>query len=1610
MVMLVLTTCLTWSAPLDPNAKWDPQFTEPGLPGPVRAVVVDGADVYVGGDFPGGVLRWDGRGWSALGSGVNGRVSALVMAEDGLYVGGSFSQAGQVSARNVARWDGLDWAALGEGVDDAVSALAARGGEVFAGGNFRNAGTVGVRYIARWNGRSWAPLGDGASNGVNSAVEVITVGATGKVYAGGYFDEAGGLVARGVAVWDGATWKTLGSGLLLEGEYGSSAGRVFEIQIWGGEVYVGGEFNRAGSVVTTGIARWDGTTWSAVGGGVQGLPGSTDAHVRAMAVHSEGLFVAGQFLKAGTNVANGLALWDGVGWDPMLAPEDSAMGVNDLAVAGNGDLYLGGNFTDLGTVSTGQGIARYRDDRFQALGNGVQYDVYALAARDGKVYGGGRFFRAGGVYCRNVGRWTGSGWEALGEGANAGVNGIVHAVAVHPDGDVYAGGEFTEAGGIEARGLARWDGESWSAVGGGLAGVGGSDPLVYALHFAGTNLYVGGSFADADGLTVGNVARWDGVAWSALGTNGQVGVLGVVRALASRGGDLFVGGVLTRAGGQAAEGLARWDGEVWHPIGGLRAPLFEPVAVHALVVRGDELLVGGRFVIGAEGSETRHLAVWDGTSIQPLEGNPANSVLGYVDALVLSGGDLYVAGDFETAGGTAARSVARFDGQVWHALGSGVSGRVHAAAVSGGRLVVGGVFSVAGGKASVGLGQWTFLDATPRVVLTAPTEGARVEVGQPIPLRAELENVESGVQRVEFLDGLTLIEARTNAPYETVWMLASVGDHALSARAHVVGGEVLASGPAVITVLASATNLPPWISIVTPTNGAVATAGGPLELEAQAVDLDGSIERVEFWVDEVLVGTRHEPPYRLAVDGLAIGTHTLFARGFDQAGAAAESEWVGVTIAPANLPPSVEFFLPGGSVYELPEVPLFMARVHDSDGSIAGVEFYVDEQLLISLIPSAVSDIYRYSWGDATPGTYVPRAVAMDDRGARTEVALSAITVLAPNAPPVVEILSPTNGISLSQATNVTVTVEAEDPDGVVEVVRLFIGEAEVRRSTNAPFKLTTPVLTDGVFELRAAAEDENGKVGSSEVVRVRVATGALRYQVVDLSELLATGESHANAVNGQGTVAGDFFEGNTAHRGFTVSTSLVWGTSAEVLPLPSVLPPNLGPGVAWASGINDHGEVVGAATTTNGFVHAVWHRGGEVLDLGTLAGGEGESQANGINTRGEIVGQTRTAEGHQLAFVYRDSRMTSLGSLGFPESSATAINDAGTIVGVAFTAAGSYQAFRYELGFAELGMTNLGARPPEFPFSRALGVNNSGQVVGNLENSFGVTRAFLLEAGVLEDLGTLGGTLSGANAINDHGLIVGHSRDYDGEPHACLWQGGLAYDLNHLIPTNAGWRLQEARAINECGAIVGFGNRTNRDERHGFLLMPLPPLTVLGPPELDRQTGLLEQRLQLSNPGPAPLCGLRLVVDGLPTRAVIQNATVQTNGRSWIEVPGPVPAGSNLLLTVEFYVPSRQSEFSPEYALEIARVTLPLAATNATVAIRRVVTLPGGEMMIEFLSQTNRLYQVQYSDDLLTWKRAYPDLKGNGTRLQWVDNGPPKTEPLPFGATNRFYRLYLDP
>jgi len=554
-----------------------------------------------------------------------------------------------------------------------------------------------VRIDPTFSDANWISMG--GFPGTDSAVRAAVVDGSGNLYIGGDFTAAGGVVANGIAKWDGSSWSDLGGGI---------GGVVYALAVSGSDLYVGGNFTTAGGSAATNIAKWNGSSWSPLGSGVNGA-------VYAVAVSGSDLYAGGRFTTAGGSAANNIAKWNGSSWSALgsgiMAPETYYREiVNALAVSGN-DLYAGGYFTNAGG-SAANSIAKWNGSSWSALGSGMgggpSYAsplVSALAVSGSELYAGGNFTTAGGSEANCIAKWNGNSWSALGSGMGSSYPNTpgVNALAVSGSG-LYAGGSFTNAGGSAANYIAKWNGNSWSTLGSGMNGG------VNALAVSGSDLYAGGYFTTAGSSNASYIAKWNGSSWSALGS-GMCGLGGgaysYVNALAVSGSGLYAGGWFTNAGGSPANYIAKWNGNSWSPLGsGMNG------IVYALAVSGSDLYAGGYFTT-AGGSAANYIAKWDGNSWSAL-GSGMYGGYTYVSALAVSGSDLYAGGDFGSAGGVGASRIAKWNGSSWSPLGSGMHGlfpssynvAVYALAVSGSDLYAGGSFVRAGDGFASRVAKW----------------------------------------------------------------------------------------------------------------------------------------------------------------------------------------------------------------------------------------------------------------------------------------------------------------------------------------------------------------------------------------------------------------------------------------------------------------------------------------------------------------------------------------------------------------------------------------------------------------------------------------------------------------------------------------------------------------------------------------------------------------------------------------------------------------------------------------------------------------------------------------------------------------------------------------
>jgi hypothetical protein len=426
------------------------------------------------------------------------------------------------------------------------------------------------------------------------------------------------------------------------------------------------------------------------------------------------VYVGGQFSEVGRQPGTrGIARWDGRRWhdlDGGVSPVGIFDAVFDIAISGD-DVYVVGNFEKAGNVGVvdAAGIARWNrtTQTWHTVGNGVGPNTGGLntvAVAGGNVYVGGNFTKIDGVNANGIAVWNGTAWSPLSGGVqneppNEGDE-TVNDILVSGD-SVFVGGSFDFAvnpigvDDIAANNIAVWNlsAQRWSGLGSGMSA------SVLTLALDGSTLIAGGNFVRAGGTTVNRMAQWDGNAWRGFGS----GANGSVRDVLVKDGAVYAVGGFGQMGGVAnTNSAAQWDGAQW-----------QTLHTHTLfsqpdedVINGLAVLPDGRIFVAGDFNDhgsplVTNMAVydrgqWRGTGMGFEDGSTAILGADSYAVAVNAEGQVFVGGDFTEIGGRPFNYLAMWDGSAWNQIGGALDGVVNAFLMRGDDLYVGGGFSKVG--------------------------------------------------------------------------------------------------------------------------------------------------------------------------------------------------------------------------------------------------------------------------------------------------------------------------------------------------------------------------------------------------------------------------------------------------------------------------------------------------------------------------------------------------------------------------------------------------------------------------------------------------------------------------------------------------------------------------------------------------------------------------------------------------------------------------------------------------------------------------------------------------------------------------------------------------
>jgi len=379
----------------------------------------------------------------------------------------------------------------------------------------------------------------------------------------------------------------------------------------------------------------------------------------------------------------------------------------------------------------------------------------------------------------------------------------------------------------------------------------------------------------------------------------------------------------------------------------------------------------------------------------------------------------------------------------------------------------------------------------PTVAITAPVNNFKPNAPATLTLAANAADADGGIAKVEFFrinpaapvyDASTLVGmADTLPPYEQQAPALPAGTYTFVARA--TDNQAAVSTSASVQVIVNAL---PTVSITSPAAGAVINIGATVTLRATAGDADGSVAKVEFFLD----GSTTPQPATQVSPGVwerawtnpAIGAHTITARATDNDGAVQNTGSISINV-PANVPPTVTLDAPTAGT-NAPTNLVLSAVAADSDGSVASVEFFNGTTSLglgtLDPVGSPAPRKYRrtVAIGATQNGTYTITARATDNLGGTTTTASQSVTIGA-NVPPAVAITSAAAATLPVNATSGTVVLAATatDSDGIAKVEFFREGTTKIGEATAAPFQVNWAGVAAGSYSITARATDTVGSI-----------------------------------------------------------------------------------------------------------------------------------------------------------------------------------------------------------------------------------------------------------------------------------------------------------------------------------------------------------------------------------------------------------------------------------------------------------------------------------------------------------------------------------------------------
>lgn len=288
------------------------------------------------------------------------------------------------------------------------------------------------------------------------------------------------------------------------------------------------------------------------------------------------------------------------------------------------------------------------------------------------------------------------------------------------------------------------------------------------------------------------------------------------------------------------------------------------------------------------------------------------------------------------------------------------------------------------------------------------------------------------------------------------------------------------------------------ISIVSPTNNAMFTAPESITISADATSRDGSITKVEFYLNGTMVGEDTESPFEINVQNPSIGFHSITATAYDNQNNSATSDAVKIAVFDSNGTPLVIITSPtNGSSFQGP-ITFPISAIAAAPAGISNVQFFANEEL----VGIDETEPYSVNW-NAKFGNITLVAYAVDMNWNWGTSAVVNITVTEPpinTEPPVIVSQEPPAGATLGSLTEIRIVFS--EPVINVDASDLLINGVPAKsvRGSGAEYVFTFEQPAFGTVRISWAANHGITDIGypSNLPFDASAPTASWSYQLVD--------------------------------------------------------------------------------------------------------------------------------------------------------------------------------------------------------------------------------------------------------------------------------------------------------------------------------------------------------------------------------------------------------------------------------------------------------------------------------------------------------------------------------